>query len=65
MGTDTETSLIPSGNSENVISYLDFVFSHQDKITKKRNFISTRFGDLFPFIKLPEAVILKLLFNNE
>jgi hypothetical protein len=55
--------------TENVIrnyeEYLEYVFSHQESIPKKIDLILDRFSDILPKVKLPKALILKLIFNKD
>jgi hypothetical protein len=65
VGETPETAFFPEYMIPNYEEYLEYVFSHQESIPKKREMIVNRFSDILPAVKLPKALILKLIFNKD
>jgi hypothetical protein len=65
VGETPEKAFFTEDVIRNYEEYLEYAFSHQERIPKKRDLIVNRFSDILPFVKLPKAFVLKLIFNKD
>lgn len=56
---------IENDRKKDYLDFIEFMLSKMDLIQKKHLFLVERFSQLLPMVRLPKALIMKLLFNKE